>query len=254
MVFRRKYATAATIDGVPLVTVGSSDYKASPTLAAGDAQISKDGGAFANLATLPAVTPAAGRAVRVALSATEATAARCVIQFVDQTAPKEWEDQFVIVETFGHASAQEQIDYADVVRAGLTALPNAAAEAAGGLYTRGTGAGQINQEANGQIDANAVKVSGDPTAADNLEAMYEGALLTGSVTNAAPTTTTFIDTTKSATDSFYVGAVVAFSSGTLKGLARRCNSYVGSTKTFTTDAWPSAPAQNDTFVILGRID
>lgn len=42
----------------------------------------------------------------------------------------------------------------DAVRIGLTALPNAAAEAAGGLYTRGTGAGQINQQANGQIDTN----------------------------------------------------------------------------------------------------
>lgn len=42
----------------------------------------------------------------------------------------------------------------DGVRGGMTALPNAAAEAAGGLYTRGTGAGQINQDANGRIDAN----------------------------------------------------------------------------------------------------
>lgn len=42
----------------------------------------------------------------------------------------------------------------DAVRMGLTALPNAAAEAAGGLYTRGTGAGQINQQTNGQIDSN----------------------------------------------------------------------------------------------------
>lgn len=45
-------------------------------------------------------------------------------------------------------------DNQDSVRAGLTALPNAAAEAAGGLYTRGTGAGQIAQQANGQIDVN----------------------------------------------------------------------------------------------------
>ena len=35
-----------------------------------------------------------------------------------------------------------------------TALPAVAAEAAGGLYTRGTGAGQINQPANGSIDSN----------------------------------------------------------------------------------------------------
>lgn len=48
-------------------------------------------------------------------------------------------------------------DPQDGVRQGLTALPNAAAEAAGGLYTRGSGAGQINQPANGQVDINLVK-------------------------------------------------------------------------------------------------
>lgn len=51
--------------------------------------------------------------------------------------------------------ALEASDNQDGVRLGLTALPNAAAEAAGGLYTRGTGAGQIRQDANGRIDANA---------------------------------------------------------------------------------------------------
>jgi len=43
--------------------------------------------------------------------------------------------------------------------AGLAALPNAAAEAAGGIYTRGTGAGQINQPANGRIDSNVVAMA-----------------------------------------------------------------------------------------------
>lgn len=46
------------------------------------------------------------------------------------------------------------LDLYDAVRAGLSALPNAAAEAAGGLYTRGTGAGQIAQDASGNIRAN----------------------------------------------------------------------------------------------------
>lgn len=45
-------------------------------------------------------------------------------------------------------------DPTDSVRFGLTALPNAAAEASGGLYTRGTGAGQIAQDANGNIRVN----------------------------------------------------------------------------------------------------
>jgi hypothetical protein len=48
-------------------------------------------------------------------------------------------------------------DLNDSVRLGLTALPNAAAEASGGLYTRGNGAGQLNQQANGQLDANVAR-------------------------------------------------------------------------------------------------
>lgn len=52
------------------------------------------------------------------------------------------------------------VDLDDAVRFGLTTLPNAAAEAAGGLYTRGTGAGQINQEANGYISVNLKAILG----------------------------------------------------------------------------------------------
>ena len=48
----------------------------------------------------------------------------------------------------------------DAVRMGMTALPNAAAQAAGGLLTRGTGAGQINQDANGRIDVNVAAFGG----------------------------------------------------------------------------------------------
>ena len=44
--------------------------------------------------------------------------------------------------------------------AGFDALPAAAAEAAGGLYTRGTGAGQINQPSNGEIDVAVVDKTG----------------------------------------------------------------------------------------------
>lgn len=65
-------------------------------------------------------------------------------------------------------------DPQDTVRLGLTALPNAAAEAAGGLYTRGTGAGQINQDSNGRIDANVAAISTDSVAADNLESYTDG--------------------------------------------------------------------------------
>jgi hypothetical protein len=56
------------------------------------------------------------------------------------------------------------VDVGDGVRFGMTALPNAAAEAAGGLYTRGSGAGQINQPANGLIDVNTLRWNGTAVA------------------------------------------------------------------------------------------
>ena len=61
-------------------------------------------------------------------------------------------------------------DLQDAVRGGMTALPNANAEAAGGLYTRGTGAGQINQPANGRVDVNAISQGGTTLTARDMGA------------------------------------------------------------------------------------
>ena len=100
------------------------------------------------------------------------------------------------------------IDQNDGVRAGLTALPNAAAEAAGGLYTRGTGAGQINQPANGQIDANAVKLGGTTQTGRDI------GLSVLLAADQAVNTTKFGGTTVTARD---IGASVLLSSGTGTG-------------------------------------
>jgi hypothetical protein len=62
------------------------------------------------------------------------------------------------------------VDKFDTVRMGLTALPNASAEAAGGLYTRGTGAGQINQDANGRVDTRSVDMATDVITAASIQA------------------------------------------------------------------------------------
>lgn len=72
--------------------------KAAPTLAAGDVKVSVDGGAFANITTLPVVTPAAGRAVKVDLSASEMNGDNIVVQFVD-AAGAEWCDAHFNIQT-----------------------------------------------------------------------------------------------------------------------------------------------------------
>ena len=99
LIHEAPWGAAFTLWGVPLVTKGASDYLANPTLAAGDVKISKDGGAFSNLGTLPDAHPASGKSVRVQLSATELECTFAVIDFIDQTSPKEWEDQRIIVMT-----------------------------------------------------------------------------------------------------------------------------------------------------------
>ncbi len=71
--------------------------KANPTIAAGDFKVSKDGGAFANLTTLPSVNPAGGTAVMIDLSATEMTADSVVISCID-AAGAEWCDLLITLQ------------------------------------------------------------------------------------------------------------------------------------------------------------
>ena len=56
-----------------------------PTLAAGDVKVSKDGGAYTNIATLPTTYPTGSNTIIVSLSATEMEAEVVVVRFTDQT-------------------------------------------------------------------------------------------------------------------------------------------------------------------------
>jgi hypothetical protein len=73
--------------------------KVNPTIAAGDFKISKDGGALANLSTLPSVEPASSIWVKITLSNTEMNADNVAIQCIDQTSPKEWADTAINIPT-----------------------------------------------------------------------------------------------------------------------------------------------------------
>lgn len=82
--------------------------RANPTLAAGDVKVSIDEGAFANITTLPTVSPAGGRIVKVSLSAGEMNGDRIAVQFVDQTATAEWDELLCVIHT--SSIVFEQID------------------------------------------------------------------------------------------------------------------------------------------------
>jgi hypothetical protein len=68
------------------------NFKSSPTIAAGDWKVSKDGGSLTNLATLPSVEQSSSVMVKITLSATEMNADNVTIVGIDQTATKEWAD------------------------------------------------------------------------------------------------------------------------------------------------------------------
>lgn len=59
----------------------------------------------------------------------------------------------------------------------------------------------------------------------------------------------------SSTDDFYNNMVLVFTTGTLKGIARKITDYVGSSRNLSfTTAFPTSPANGDKFVILGLVE
>lgn len=124
----RKYGVETKID-FELYEVDGVDLRTDAADAGSDCSIMKDEGAEATC-TNDFVDE--GKGYSITLDATEMQAARIVVYIVD-SATKVWLDKVIVIETYGHASAQHAVDLDDGVRAGLTALPAAAADAAGGL-------------------------------------------------------------------------------------------------------------------------
>jgi hypothetical protein len=103
MEIQRQYNTATTVL-FPLVDRGSDDFESTPvTFSAADTQISKDEGTFANTGSTPAHE--GNGMYSLALTATEMSAARIMITCID-SATKTWEDQAVLIATYGNSSAQ----------------------------------------------------------------------------------------------------------------------------------------------------
>lgn len=74
-------------------------FKTSPTIAAGDFKVDKDGAGLTNLSTLPTVDPAGSCLVKITLSATEMNADVVTLVAVDQTTTKEWADFALTIPT-----------------------------------------------------------------------------------------------------------------------------------------------------------
>lgn len=121
----------ATVVYFPLIDRGTLDFENTPpTFVAADCQFSVDKGAFANTGSTPVHE---GNGIySLDLLAAEINGQNTSITIID-SATKLWEDQAIIISTYGDSSAEHAVNLNDSVRAGLTALPNFAADAAGGL-------------------------------------------------------------------------------------------------------------------------
>jgi hypothetical protein len=124
----RKYGVQTTID-FELYEVDGVDLRTDWVPAAADCEVMKDGGASTQCTN---TATDEGSTYSIVLTATEMQAARIVLKVVD-AATKVFLDKVIIIETYGNASAQHAFDLDDAVRGGMTALPNAAADGAGGL-------------------------------------------------------------------------------------------------------------------------
>lgn len=184
-------------------------FQANATLASGDVRISKDGGTLTNLTTLPTVTPASGKLVKVTLSATEMQCDNATVIFSDASG-NEWRDLIVNIQT-----ATRQIDdlaypttsgrSIDVTTTGEVGIdwanigsPTTTINLSGTTVKTATDVETDTADiqtripaalVGGRIDANTGAISGDAVAADSLEAALDGtggvtitAALTGNVT------------------------------------------------------------------------
>ena len=152
--FLRKYGTGTGADVIiPIVKRGVVDFAVTAdwTPASGDVKVSKDGGTEANIGTLPVINGTVGW--QFVFSDAELQCKSLTVRVVD-SATKAIEDQFFIIETYGHASAMFQSDLAAA-----------------------------------NLPANVVQISGDSTAADNAEAFFDGTGYAGT-NNVIPTVST----------------------------------------------------------------
>jgi len=129
-------------------------FKVNPTIAAGDFKVSTEGGAFANLATLPVVEPAGSVVVKISLSADEMNGDKMVVQAID-AAGAEWNDELIFIDA-------DVINMEDIVRST-------------------TPANTLNVSASGLADANVEELGGSATALATMVALYDGAVARGTV-------------------------------------------------------------------------
>jgi len=188
-VYYVEYGTAWTLRGYQLVDRNTRQYKITPTLAAGDFKIEKDGGAAANLATLPSVAPGGGSSIDIPFSAAELQCKQATLRMHDQ-AGDEWDDDCIHVFTVGNAAAHEQFSR---FSATVALSPASRQEVSGGVWDElranhaaagsfGQGVSSVQGSVSGNVAGSVASVAGN-VAGDVVGSV--GSIAAGGITAAS---------------------------------------------------------------------
>lgn len=176
----RKWGVAASFV-FPLIDAGAVDFEATPvTFVAADCQVSKIGAAFANTGCIPWHI---GNGIYAAsLNATEMQAARLVITIID-SATKAWEDQAIVVSTYGHAtSAQHAFDLDLATQSVTTTSISASAIGASQIATSAIDQSNFSTAAANRVADHVLRRGYGPAAsADTGEDTKDGRSLLGAM-------------------------------------------------------------------------
>lgn len=137
-------------------------FKSNPTLASGDAKVSKDGGALANLTTLPAVTPAGSKSVKITLSAAEMNADNVTVILSDASGD-EWCDLTVNIQTIKNGHQFDNLlgsDATTELAAKKLTIINSAGDA---LYLEASGGNGHGLNAAGNGSGSGIRAQGGAT-------------------------------------------------------------------------------------------
>lgn len=320
--YLRKYATGSGADiYINIPKAGSANHAvgADWTPAAGDVKVSIDGGAAANIGTLPTAVAMGNSAIwKFVFTNSELTGKKINVT-VSDSATKAVDDTGFSIETFGNASAMIVFDLSTATQSvnvsqlsgDTTAADNAEAFFDGTGYAgtnnviptvttltghtaqTGDAFARLGAPAGASVSADiaAIEAQTDDIGAagagltaittdlaailvdtsttlddlvDDLESRLTAALaaklsahslaVLELVVDAGSTTTAVVFKTvngsaPSATNDFYNGQVIKFTSGALAGQATSISDYVGATVTATVVALTGAPAEDVTAVI-----
>lgn len=283
--YLRKYGTGTGADiYINIPKAGSANHAVSAdwTPAAGDVKISKDGGAAANIGTLPTAVAMGNSTIWKFVFTDAELQAAFISVTVSDSATKAVDDTGFSIETYGNASALHAFDLDTATQSvNVTQFGGSNGTFASGRpevntsHVAGTAqtAGDLKASLNtidDFVDTEVAAILEDTGTTlddfvDDLEGRLTAALATvlqahslgvgRLVVDAGCTTTSIVFKTVNgaaadATNDHYNGRHIVFTSGALALQACSITDYVGGTVTATVSALTEAPADNDTAIIV----